>query len=138
MLKFVLRRILETVPVLACVAAMTFSMCRMAPGGPFDDDKVVTEEVREFLDKQFMLDQPLYKQFIHYVVNLPKLKSFANPSFTVGEIISQKFPISAKLGFFAISIALLIGVALGIIASLRPNTYADYIPSFLVETPNVT
>ena len=103
----------------------------MAPGGPFDDDKVVTEEVREFLDKQFMLDQPLHKQFIHYVVNLPNLKSFANPSFTVGEIISQKFPISAKLGFFAISIALLIGVAFGIIASLRPNTYVDYIPSFL-------
>ena len=63
MLKFILRRILETVPVLLCVAAMTFLMCRLAPGGPFDDDKQVTAEVREQLNKQFNLDKPLYAQF---------------------------------------------------------------------------
>ena len=53
MLKFILRRILETIPVLLCVAAMTFFMCRLAPGGPFDEDKQVTDEVRELLNKQF-------------------------------------------------------------------------------------
>ncbi|MBC8245830.1 MAG: ABC transporter permease subunit [Verrucomicrobia bacterium] len=131
MLKFILRRILETIPVLLCVAAMTFFMCRLAPGGPFDDDKQVTPEVRELLDKQFNLDQPLYRQFIDYVVNLPSLQSFKNPSHTVGGIISEKFPVSAKLGFFAISIALGLGVLFGVIASLRPNTYIDYIPSSL-------
>ena len=99
MFKFILRRILETIPVLLCVAAMTFFMCRLAPGGPFDDDKKVTAEVRELLAKQFKLDQPLYKQFIDYVVNLPNLQSFKHPTYTVGGIISEKFPVSAKLGF---------------------------------------
>ena len=131
MLKFILRRILETVPVLLCVAAMTFFMCRLAPGGPFDDDKQVTAEVREQLNKQFNLDKPLYAQFYQYLVNLPNLQSFKYPSRTVGDIISQKFPVSAKLGFLAMCIALGIGIMFGVIASLRPNSYIDYIPSSL-------
>jgi|TARA_B100001250_G_scaffold367159_1_gene349016 oligopeptide transport system permease protein len=110
---------------------MTFFMCRLAPGGPFDDDKQVTAEVREQLNKQFNLDKPLYAQFYQYLVNLPNLQSFKYPSRTVGDIISQKFPVSAKLGFLAMCIALSIGIMFGVIASLRPNSYIDYIPSSL-------
>jgi oligopeptide transport system permease protein len=91
----------------------------------------VTAEVRELLNKQFNLDQPLHKQFIQYITHLPTLQSFKYPNRTVGEIISQKFPVSAKLGFFAMCIALGLGVLFGVIASLRPNTYIDYIPSSL-------
>ena len=131
MIRFILRRILETVPVLLCVAAMTFFMCRLAPGGPFDDDKQVTAEVREQLNKQFNLDKPLHVQFYQYLINLPNLQSFKYPSRTVGDIISQKFPVSAKLGFLAMCIALGIGIMFGVIASLRPNSYIDYIPSSL-------
>ena len=131
MFVFILRRILETIPVLLSVAAMTFFMCRLAPGGPFDDDKQVTAEVREQLNKQFNLDKPLYVQFYQYLVNLPKLQSFKYPNRTVGDIIKQKFPVSFKLGFFAITIALGIGVLLGVIASLKPNSFIDYIPSSL-------
>ena len=131
MIKFILRRILETVPVLLCVAAMTFFMCRLAPGGPFDDDKQVTAEVREQLNKQFNLDKPLHVQFYQYLINLPNLQSFKYPSRTVGDIISQKFPVSAKLGFLAMCIALGIGIMFGVIAALRPNSYIDYIPSSL-------
>ncbi len=131
MFKFILRRVLETIPVLLCVAAMTFFMCRLAPGGPFDDDKQVTAEVREQLNKQFNLDKPLYVQFYQYLINLPNLQSFKYPSRTVGDIISQKFPVSAKLGFLAICIALFLGVIFGVIASLKPNSYIDYIPSSL-------
>ena len=131
MIKFILRRILETVPVLLCVAAMTFFMCRLAPGGPFDDDKQVTAEVREQLNKQFNLDKPLHVQFYQYLINLPNLQSFKYPSRTVGDIISQKFPVSAKLGFLAMCIALGIGIMFGVIASLRPTSYIDYIPSSL-------
>lgn len=131
MFVFILRRVLETIPVLLCVAAMTFFMCRLAPGGPFDDDKQVTAEVREQLNKQFNLDKPLYVQFYQYLVNLPKLQSFKYPNRTVGDIIKQKFPVSFKLGFFAITIALGIGVLFGVIASLKPNSFIDYIPSSL-------
>ena len=131
MFVFILRRILETIPVLLCVAAMTFFMCRLAPGGPFDDDKQVTAEVREQLNKQFNLNKPLYVQFHQYLVNLPKLQSFKYPNRTVGDIIKQKFPVSFKLGFFAITIALGIGVLFGVIASLKPNSFIDYIPSSL-------
>ena len=131
MFVFILRRILETIPVLLCVAAMTFFMCRLAPGGPFDDDKQVTAEVREQLNKQFNLDKPLYVQFYQYLVNLPKLQSFKYPNRSVGDIIKQKFPVSFKLGFFAITIALGIGVLFGVIASLKPNSFIDYIPSSL-------
>lgn len=110
---------------------MTFFMCRLAPGGPFDTDKVVPDEIREQLNKQFNLDKPLHVQFYQYLINLPNLQSFKYPSRTVGDIISQKFPVSAKLGFLAMCIALGIGIMFGVIASLRPNSYIDYIPSSL-------
>ena len=106
-------------------------MCRLAPGGPFDTDKVVPDEIREQLNKQFNLDKPLHVQFYQYLINLPNLQSFKHPSRTVGDIISQKFPVSAKLGFLAMCIALGIGIMFGVIASLRPNSYIDYIPSSL-------
>jgi len=129
MFVFILRRIIETIPVLLCVAAMTFFMCRLAPGGPFDDDKKVSPEVEAQLDKQFNLDKPLYVQFYQYLVNLPKLQSFKKPNETVWGIIKKKFPVSFKLGFFAITIALGIGILFGVIASLKPNSFLDYIPS---------
>ena len=132
MIRFFLRRILQTIPVLWAVATLTFFMLRLAPGGPFDDERVVSPEVLKSLEAHYGFDKPLLAQYGDYLMNLVKGDlgpSFKYPGRTVNEIIIAKFPNSMELGFYSMTIALVLGLTLGVIASLKPNSLLDYIPS---------
>ena len=132
MIRFIFRRILETIPVLWAVATITFFMLRLAPGGPFDDERQVSPEVLRTLQAHYGLDKPLMAQYGDYLLNLLKGDlgpSFKYPGRTVNEIIRDSFPNSMELGFYSMSIALALGLTLGILASLKPNSLLDYLPS---------
>lgn len=134
MLKFILRRLLETVPVLLLVATITFFMLRLAPGGPFDGEKRVAPEIQRQLMAHYGLDKPLLVQLGSYLTNLLKGDlgpSFTSPNRTVNELISDALPVSMELGFYSLTIALIIGITIGVIASLKPNSWSDYLPSSL-------
>jgi oligopeptide transport system permease protein len=134
MLKFILRRLLETIPVLLLVATITFFMLRLAPGGPFDGEKRVAPEIQRQLMAHYGLDKPLLVQLGSYLTNLLKGDlgpSFTSPNRTVNELISDALPVSMELGFYSLTIALIIGIAIGVIASLKPNSWSDYLPSSL-------
>jgi len=129
MLRLILRRLLESIPTLLVLIAVTFFMMRMAPGGPFDSEKRLPAEVETNLRAAYHLDEPLYQQFGRYLWNLAQ--GDFGPSFqyrdrTVTELIASGFPVSLQLGGLAILIALLIGVTLGSLAALRQNRPADY------------
>ena len=129
MIKFIVVRILQAIPTLFVIATLTFFMTRLAPGGPFDSEKNIPEEIKEKLEAHFGLDKPLHEQFILYISNL--LKGDLGPSFKymgweVSELIAKAFPVSAQLGFFSLTIALLLGLPAGIIAALRKNSAYDY------------
>ena len=129
MIKFIVVRILQAIPTLFVIATLTFFMTRLAPGGPFDSEKNIPEEIKEKLEGHFGLDKPLHEQFILYISNL--LKGDLGPSFKymgweVSELIAKAFPVSAQLGFFSLTIALLLGLPAGIIAALRKNSAYDY------------
>ena len=70
MVKFILIRILQAIPTLFVIATLTFFMTRMAPGGPFDSEKNIPDEIKEKLEAHFGLDKPLHEQFILYISNL--------------------------------------------------------------------
>ena len=132
MIRFIFRRILETIPVLWAVATITFFMLRLAPGGPFDDERQVSPEVLRTLQAHYGLDKPLMAQYGDYLLNLLKGDlgpSFKYPGRTVNEITRDSFPNSMELGFYSMSIALALGLTLGIVASLKPNSILDYLPS---------
>ena len=117
MIRFIFRRILETIPVLWAVATITFFMLRLAPGGPFDDERQVSPEVLRTLQAHCGL--PLMAQYGDYLLNLLKGDlgpSFKYPGRTVNEIIRDSFPNSMELGFYSMSIMAL-GLTLGILAS---------------------
>ena len=68
MLKFVIRRIFWTIPVLLVVIFLTFVMMRQIPGNPFrQTDRAVPEAVQRNLDRKFNLDEPWYMQYAYYV-----------------------------------------------------------------------
>ncbi len=129
MLRLFLRRLLEAIPTLLILIALTFFMMRVAPGGPFDTEKRLPPEIETNLRAAYHLDEPLYRQFGRYLWNLGH--GDFGPSFqyrdrTVTELIATGFPVSLRLGGFAILIALLAGTALGSLAALRQNKAADY------------
>jgi oligopeptide transport system permease protein len=134
MLRFIVRRLLQTIPVLLVIATMTFFMVRLAPGGPFTAEKNIPPEIEKRIEAFYGLDKPLLTQYADYMRNL--LKGDLGPSFkyatwSVNELIWQAFPVSLELGCWALLIALLFGLTAGIIASLRPNTASDHVPMSL-------
>ncbi len=134
MLRFILSRLLQAIPVIFIVITATFFLVRAAPGGPFDAEKVVLPEVKRALEAQYRLDLPLHEQYFAYLADLAQGElgpSFKYPGRSVNEILFSGLPVTAELGFYALLIALVIGVTAGVFASLKPNTRQDYIPMSL-------
>ena len=134
MLRFILSRLLQAIPVIFIVITATFFLVRAAPGGPFDAEKVVLPEVKRALEAQYKLDLPLHEQYFAYLGDLTRGElgpSFKYPGRSVNEILFSGLPVTAELGFYALLIALVIGVTAGVFASLKPNTRQDYIPMSL-------
>jgi len=149
MLKFVVRRVLWTIPVVLLVILMTFLMMRQIGGNPFrTSERAVPPAILENLEKKYHVDEPWWKQYLYYTQGVFTLDF--GPSLTlrnqsVNDVIKERFPVSLKLGMFAMLWALVLGIPLGIIAALKPNTILDYItmsfvnigyalPNFLVST----
>jgi oligopeptide transport system permease protein len=131
MLKFIFRRVLESIPVILIVVTLTFFLVRMAPGGPFSAEKNVPEEILRNLNERYHLNDPLPKQFIDYLGNLARFDfgpSFKYPGRTVNELIVTGLPVTAELGCYALLVALILGVVSGLMGALKPNSLRDYIP----------
>jgi len=131
MLLFIFKRILQSIPVLLFVSAVTFFMVRAAPGGPFDAERAVPPEVLKHLNERYHLDDPLWKQYVDYIGNLLQGDfgpSFKYPTHTVNDLIAAGFPATLELSFYAIIFALILGLFAGIMASLKTNTLQDYVP----------
>jgi ABC-type dipeptide/oligopeptide/nickel transport system permease component len=149
MLKFIVRRTVWTIPVILLVILFTFLMMRLIKGNPFQvTERPVPESVQRNLERKYNLDKPWYMQYVYYVKGVATFDlgpSLQERNQTVNDVIKQRFPVSLKLGLFAMTWAVLLGVPLGIIAALRQNTILDYltmgfvnigysIPNFLVCT----
>ena len=131
MKSFFISRLLQAIPTLLIIATLTFFMTRFAPGGPFDSEKAIPEEIKVKLESHFGLNLPLFDQYLLYMKNL--LAGDLGPSFKyvgwdVSELIGIAFPVSLGLGVSALFIALLVGLPAGMVAALRKNTLWDYLP----------
>lgn len=147
MLRYIIRRILQFIPVLIAVTLFTFVLMRAIPGGPFDfvGDKSMPPQIVANLEAKYHLDWPMWKQFASYLIGDDLLgeegssrgiiRGDLGPSLryrgqTVTEIIKTTLPISAQLGFMSLLLALFIGVPAGTIAALKQNTWIDYTSTF--------
>lgn len=129
MLRFTIHRLIGAVPTLLILIAIAFFMIRLAPGGPFDQERSLPAEIEENLRAAYHLDEPLYQQFARYLGNLLRGDfgpSFQYRDFTVTELIATGFPVSLRLGGAAIVLAFLVGVTAGSIAALRQNKPSDH------------
>lgn len=126
---FIARRILIAIPTILVIITLAFFMMRIAPGGPFDLERPMPEEIRQNVLAAYGMDQPVWKQYVDYLGGLvrgdlgPSLK-FRDKD--VADIIAEGFPVSATVGLLAMTLAVGVGVVFGSIAALRQNTAADY------------
>ena len=134
MLRFIALRLLTAIPVLFTVILITFVLIRLAPGGPFDQERAVPDAVKESLNQRYHLDDPVHVQFFDYLGNLLKGDfgpSFKYPTRSVTEIISKGIPVTMELGVYALIVAMVIGIFSGVVAAMKPNTMQDYGPMSL-------
>jgi oligopeptide transport system permease protein len=149
MLKFIVRRVFWTVPVILVVILLTFLMMRQIGGNPFrHSERAVPEAVQRNLEEKFHVNDPWWKQYAFYVKGVFTLDfgpSLVLRGQSVNDIIREHFPKSIELGVYAFLFAIFIGVPLGIAAALKQNTWVDYsamffsnvfhaLPSFLLAT----
>ena len=120
MLKFIFHRLLWGVPVLWCVATITFIIMHIVPGGPFDAEKQLPPEIKANVEKKYYLDKPLHEQYLLYLKNL--LNGDFGPSYkyigrSVNDVISDTFPVSIRLGIIAFLISIITGVVAGVLSA---------------------
>jgi len=147
--KFVLRRLIWTIPVILLVILMTFVMMRQIKGNPFrKSERAIPAQIQANLNAKFGLDEPWYVQYVNYVKGV--FTGDLGPSMvlrgqSVNDIISEHFPKSLELGGLAFLFAVVFGIPLGALAALKANSVPDYlamlfsnigfaVPSFLVAT----
>jgi oligopeptide transport system permease protein len=128
LLRYALLRLLGAIPTLLLVIVLAFLMVHAAPGGPFDDERVLPPDIEANIARHYQLDEPLAQQFLSYMSGL--LRGDLGPSYryrdhSVSELIGSAFPLSLKLGAMAMLFAVVIGVGVGTIAALRQNSLLD-------------
>ena len=128
MVRYTLRRLLGAIPTLLLVIVLAFMLVHAAPGGPFDSERVLPEEIERRIAAHYHLDEPLPQQFVRYVSGL--LRGDFGPSYTyrdhtVGQLISRSLPVSALIGSLAMLLAVVVGIAAGTFAALRQNRASD-------------
>jgi ABC-type dipeptide/oligopeptide/nickel transport systems, permease components len=121
------------------ISLITFVLVKSAPGNYLETKNLieqnmngssVTPEMKAQWEKTYDLDKPEWYQYLKFTVNAFRLKfgpSFKYPDEKVEDIIAARFPTSLKLAVLSMTLALLVGIPLGILAGVNKNTIIDRI-----------
>ena len=143
MLGYIFRRLAEFLPVLFVIVSLSFFLMRLAPGGPFDQERALPEQVRANIEARYHLNEPLWRQYLQYLGAVARGDlgpSFRYPDRSVNELLGLGFPVSLTLGLCALAVALSLGGMAGVLAGLRRNSPFDYFTMsfalFGISVPN--
>ena len=125
---YIIRRLLVTIPTVLAVVTLCYLLLHVTPGGPFDSERKVSAAVLANLQAKYHLDLPLWKQYLLYLNDLVHGDlgaSFRYADWSVNDLVARALPVSLVIGGTAMVIAVIVGVALGIVAALRQNSAVD-------------
>jgi oligopeptide transport system permease protein len=129
MLRYVFWRLVTAVPTLFLIVTLSFFLMRVAPGGPFNQERGLNPEIKANLERIYHLDEPVWRQYLSYLGDLLHGNlgpSYNLPDFTVADLFRTGLPVSIQLGASALLLALLLGGILGTIAARNQNRPLDY------------
>lgn len=129
MLGVTARRLAAAIPTLIGVVIVTFLLTRALPGDPaaYFAGPAATQQAIEEIRARLGLDQPLPVQFLDYVQDL--LRGDLGLSITTGQPVlhelATRLPASAELTLLGLLFAGSVGITLGVLAALKPNSWLD-------------
>jgi oligopeptide transport system permease protein len=129
MLRFVLRRLLVTIPMVFVVVSLTWALIRLAPGNFYSGERPIPAAIVASIRAKYGLDQPWYVQYGRTIGNIARgdfgisLRYLGQP---VNDILFSALPVSATVGTLAYLLALLVGIPAGVLAAMRQNSKVDY------------
>jgi oligopeptide transport system permease protein len=129
MLRFIIRRLLVTVPMVLVVVSLTWGLIRLAPGNFYTGEKPIPPAIVKNLREKYGLDKPWYVQYgkmISNTVHGDFGSSLKYQGQSVNTILKSALPVSATIGVLAYVLALVVGVVFGVLAALRQNSRLDY------------
>ncbi|MBV9209958.1 MAG: ABC transporter permease [Acidobacteria bacterium] len=129
MLRFIVRRLIITVPMVIIVISLTWGLIRLAPGNFYTGEKRIPPAIEKNLREKYGLDKPWYVQYGRMLKNILKLDfgtSLKYEGQSVNSILARALPVSATLGLLAYLLALIVGVTAGTLAALKQNSKLDY------------
>ena len=130
MLRFIIRRLLITIPTILVVITITWGLIRLAPGNFYSGEKAIPAAIEKNIREKYGLDKPWYKQYGRTIWNIVRHFDFGTSlkyeGQSVNSIIARSLPVSATVGILAYLLALVVGIIAGSIAALKPNSKRDY------------
>lgn len=128
--RYIVRRFLEMLLTLFLIATATFFLLEAVPGDPLSQraDKLPVQS-REVMYKRYGLDKPVMERYLITMKNMAKGdfgESFVYAGQTVGGLIHDRLPVSARLGIQQMLLGVTVGLLLGILAAMKRGTIADY------------
>ncbi len=131
MLRYIIKRLFYTLPVLLGISLLLFFMLRMLPGDPAQvlAGQMASSEEVEMIRHQLGLDQPVLLQYVHFLNRLAHfdLGRSARTQNPVTQEIWARLPNTLLLAVLAISLACLLGIPAGIISAVKPYSWLDYL-----------
>ena len=133
MLKYVLKRLLLSVPLVLGIVTATFFIVRLAPGDPMNmymeeqRQRRVSPEVIELLREKYGLDQPIHIQYVRWLKQLAKgdLGESFRMRRPVRDMLIEAIPYTLQLTVLAIILDALVGISLGIVSAVKQYTKLD-------------
>ncbi|MDP5084749.1 MAG: ABC transporter permease subunit [Yoonia sp.] len=129
MLRFLTKRAGDGILTLAALVTLTFFVMRLAPGGPFSSNRKISPDILANIEATYHLDEPLLQQFLRYVWGVVRFDfgpSIRFRDYSVADILISGLPYSLTIGFWAVMVATVTGVTLGILGALKRNSIIDY------------
>ncbi len=130
MLRFIIRRLVITIPTIFVVITITWGLIRLAPGNFYSGEKRIPPAIEKNIREKYGLDKPWYEQYRRTMWNILRHLDFGTSlkyeGKSVNEIIRRSLPVSATIGLLAYLLALVVGISVGSVAALKQNTKWDH------------
>src|ERR1043166_7457494 len=130
MVRFIIRRLLVTIPTILVVITITWTLIKLAPGNFYSGEKRLPPAIEKNVREKYGLDKPWYEQYGKTMWNIIRHFDFGTSlrfeGQSVNTIIWRSLPVSAAVGILAYILALVVGIAVGSIAALKQNSRWDY------------
>jgi oligopeptide transport system permease protein len=130
MLRFIIRRLLVTIPTILVVITITWALIRLAPGNFYTGEKRLPAAIEKNIREKYGLDKPWHVQYRRTMWNIVRHLDFGTSlkyeGQSVNAIIKRSLPVSATVGILAYLLALIVGITVGSFAALKQNSRWDY------------